>query len=418
MQAQVQAAAPVPVAPVVALPTWPSLAPAPFILLFLLPALPLLLFSIGARPPDTSALPFSTDDMYHTMALMCAAGAVVLCLGVYPDAFGGVWGWVRDGAWPADAGGGVDAGSYAPAGQAGNIGHGEAIVRREPGRVEMEEHVEWRRTGAGPHVEQAVQVGTDGAVVARQAVTAGHAGVERVVRRRWGLGPDVEYVHVPLDARIFADPAARHVAYLRESAPLSKYYSRQPPDLGRCALGGLLGLALVVLGVGRWLRGVYLDDEARAQSKHRSRDKDRERKERARKEKERQAKAQDDGKGETKDKGKSKGKNEDGKKHEGASGKDAKDGAGDKASEGTSGDGPERSGQSKPKKPGLVSALKAAFAGPPGPAPTPTAPLPDNAVVVDAASAGVEMVDDDVAMMAREKSRVTAEAAARAAERR
>ncbi|WRT63307.1 uncharacterized protein IL334_000212 [Kwoniella shivajii] len=75
----------------------PSLMPGPFILLFLLPAIPLLLFSVGARPPDTSHLPFSTSDAFATGAFVTIAGVVVLCLGVYPEAGGAVWTWIREG---------------------------------------------------------------------------------------------------------------------------------------------------------------------------------------------------------------------------------------------------------------------------------------------------------------------------------
>ena len=81
--------------PVQAVPSsYPSLIPGPFILLLALPAIPLVLFSIGARPPDTSALPFSTDDLWQTTALLTVAGAVVLCLGFWPGAFSGISNWV------------------------------------------------------------------------------------------------------------------------------------------------------------------------------------------------------------------------------------------------------------------------------------------------------------------------------------
>lgn len=89
-----------PVAPAVATSSWPDILPGPFILLLLLPALPLLLFSIGARPPDTHSLPFSTDDLWQTTAFITVAGVVVLCVGLYPSLLGDVGTWVR--------GGGVD----------------------------------------------------------------------------------------------------------------------------------------------------------------------------------------------------------------------------------------------------------------------------------------------------------------------
>ncbi|ORX41243.1 hypothetical protein BD324DRAFT_648123 [Kockovaella imperatae] len=79
----------------------PSILPGPFILLLLLPVIPLLLFSVGARPPDTSHLPFSTDDLWQTTAFITIAGAVVLCVGLYPGAFRDVAQWItgaEDGA--------------------------------------------------------------------------------------------------------------------------------------------------------------------------------------------------------------------------------------------------------------------------------------------------------------------------------
>ncbi|WVR03170.1 hypothetical protein IAU60_000161 [Kwoniella sp. DSM 27419] len=75
----------------------PSLIPGPFILLLLLPSIPLILFSLGARPPDTSHLPFSTTDVFATGAFVTVAGTVVLCFWVYPEAGGMVWSWIRDG---------------------------------------------------------------------------------------------------------------------------------------------------------------------------------------------------------------------------------------------------------------------------------------------------------------------------------
>lgn len=87
----------VPVVPVTTA-SWPDIIPGPFILLLLLPALPLLLFSIGARPPDTHSLPFSTDDLWQTTAFITVAGAVVLCVGLYPGLLGDVGTWVKGGA--------------------------------------------------------------------------------------------------------------------------------------------------------------------------------------------------------------------------------------------------------------------------------------------------------------------------------
>lgn len=77
-------------------------------MLLILPTIPLLLFSAGARPPDTSSLPFSTNDIFQTSALMSVAGAVILCVGVYPGVFEGVKDWIVDArgiSVPAWAGG-------------------------------------------------------------------------------------------------------------------------------------------------------------------------------------------------------------------------------------------------------------------------------------------------------------------------
>ncbi|KAK6904800.1 hypothetical protein I203_105618 [Kwoniella mangroviensis CBS 8507] len=76
----------------------PSIIPGPFILLILLPAIPLLLFSLGARPPDTSHLPFTTSDIFTTGAFVTVTMTIVICLGVYPEAGGAVWAWIREGA--------------------------------------------------------------------------------------------------------------------------------------------------------------------------------------------------------------------------------------------------------------------------------------------------------------------------------
>ena len=83
--------------PVAVTSAYPSLLPGPFILFLLLPAIPLLLFSVGARPPDSSHLPFSTDDIWQTTAFVTVAGAVVLCVGLYPGALKDVGNWVADG---------------------------------------------------------------------------------------------------------------------------------------------------------------------------------------------------------------------------------------------------------------------------------------------------------------------------------
>lgn len=78
-------------------PSPTTIRPGPIILLVLLPAIPLFLFSLGVRPPDTSALPFLTNDLFVTTTLICLPGCTVLFLGVYPEVGGRVWGWIKDG---------------------------------------------------------------------------------------------------------------------------------------------------------------------------------------------------------------------------------------------------------------------------------------------------------------------------------
>lgn len=74
--------------------SYTTLIPGPFVLLLLLPSIPLLLFSIGARPPDTSALPFSGTEVFTTAAFVSIAGGVVLGLVVWPEMGKDLGGWV------------------------------------------------------------------------------------------------------------------------------------------------------------------------------------------------------------------------------------------------------------------------------------------------------------------------------------
>lgn len=75
-----------------------DLLPGPFILLFLIPLLPLALFSLGARPPSLGEGHFPlSDELWRTTALLGMAVTIALCVGVYPDSMGDVVGWVKDG---------------------------------------------------------------------------------------------------------------------------------------------------------------------------------------------------------------------------------------------------------------------------------------------------------------------------------
>jgi hypothetical protein len=89
----------VPAIPAEPVASYPNLLPGPFFLLLLLPAIPLLLFSLGARPPDASGLPFLTNDLWQTTALVTIAGAVILCVGLYPGMLSGVGEWVINGEY-------------------------------------------------------------------------------------------------------------------------------------------------------------------------------------------------------------------------------------------------------------------------------------------------------------------------------
>lgn len=91
-------AAPLPPALILAMPidtSWLPVIPGPFILLLFLPLFPLVLLSIGARPPKTDSLPFSTDEIWQTAALVTAAGSVALCTIFYPGAAGEILHWVK-----------------------------------------------------------------------------------------------------------------------------------------------------------------------------------------------------------------------------------------------------------------------------------------------------------------------------------
>jgi len=96
--------------------SWPSITPGPIVLLLLLPSLPLLLFGIGARPPNMRHLPFDHSDIWTTSALVTCALAVVLGVTVWPDGLSGIMGWVQGGpqTWVSPDSRGVGKGSAAP----------------------------------------------------------------------------------------------------------------------------------------------------------------------------------------------------------------------------------------------------------------------------------------------------------------
>lgn len=101
---------PIPLPPPVPMSnSYTTLIPGPFILLLLLPSIPLLLFSIGARPPDTSALPFSMTEVFTTAAFVSVAGGVVMGLVIWPDMGKNVGGWMAGSASGSGSGGATTA---------------------------------------------------------------------------------------------------------------------------------------------------------------------------------------------------------------------------------------------------------------------------------------------------------------------
>ena len=110
-----------------------DLLPGPFILLFLIPLLPLALFSLGARPPafgsGSGPSPLS-DELWRTTALLAGAVTVALCVGVYPDSMTDVVAWVKDGRLKVGAMGvGAGGGNWMGWGQVWNRAGTVAGVR-------------------------------------------------------------------------------------------------------------------------------------------------------------------------------------------------------------------------------------------------------------------------------------------------
>ncbi|WVQ82581.1 hypothetical protein IAT38_004711 [Cryptococcus sp. DSM 104549] len=227
----------------------PSVLPGPFILLILLPAIPLLLFSLGARPPGTSALPFSTNDLFATTALVTMAGGAVLLLGVWPDAGGQIWGWIRDGDgwdWGARWGEGEGEGEGVLA--AWGLGWGGKGVATAAGQ---------RGPGASPVGHAAKQV---------KAVPewVWNARIGRWVRAPpLPVVPPLRTVVMP-NTRGIHSLAHRHLAALREAYP--KYYTPRKPRLIPALLLLALGLFVLVILVGNFLKAAYASEEGGSSS--------------------------------------------------------------------------------------------------------------------------------------------------------
>ncbi|KIR42198.1 hypothetical protein I307_00672 [Cryptococcus deuterogattii 99/473] len=236
-----------------AAPSFPSpspttILPGPIILLVLLPAIPLFLFSLGARPPDTSALPFSTNDLFVTITLICLAGGTVLFLGVYPEVGGRVWGWIKDG------GGGDGDGVHWSEGAPWNG------MWDELGMREMGDWMGWLFSGGGQRrMEQSAAAGTQqraGVVAPRRPEWIWDE------RRRWVRAPP------PLQARMMMDHHSRHVIALREFQP--KWYSLNKPRLVPSLIIIAFIIFFIIILVGNFLKTVYSSESSLGNSSGKS----------------------------------------------------------------------------------------------------------------------------------------------------
>ncbi|WVQ94256.1 hypothetical protein IAU59_001335 [Kwoniella sp. CBS 9459] len=253
----------------------PSLIPGPFILLLLLPSIPLLLFSLGARPPDTSHLPFSTSDVFATGAFVTVAGIVVLCLGVYPETGQAVLEWIKDGnanGWQVNHE--WEQGSQSPwpwpwkwdwldgktvsaprADQAGlavrNFKSGAGNVAAQSGRI------------AG-HVRSSMRGGAG--MIAGPAAQA---------KTEWRFDPTIKRwvkvtVRPALQAQVHSNPrsihslASKHLTALRNTYP--RYFSTSKPPLIASLLIIAFLIFLLTLLVGAILNSAYDAENASSSS--------------------------------------------------------------------------------------------------------------------------------------------------------
>lgn len=259
----------VPVPDAAAASSFPNLIPGPFILLLALPAIPLLLFSIGARPPDTSNLPFSTDDLWQTTAAITVAGAVVLCLGFWPGAFSGIGNWVTEGA--------VDGGGF--------VQRLRGFEPRQESQVVVEQVKSVPRQGWPPqHPPGTVappqgrpKIADPGWQQARPAIAPRYPNVPSRYHPRPGLPlplPMGDSLHpLIVIADIVPEPlypsfAAKHLAYLREGF-LSPWYSPSPPNFTIALLLILFTIGFLIVVMGHIIRDGY-DASSKSRSKSES----------------------------------------------------------------------------------------------------------------------------------------------------
>lgn len=76
------------------LPADESLSSLALVGLVCVPLFPLLLFSFGARPPDTANLPVSSDQLWATGGIVAATSVVVLGCFLVPGGLPGVGRWI------------------------------------------------------------------------------------------------------------------------------------------------------------------------------------------------------------------------------------------------------------------------------------------------------------------------------------
>lgn len=128
----------------------PTINPSPIILLLILPTLPLLLFGIGARPPNLAKLPFSRTELFLTGGCVTLAGGVVLGLAIWPEGMQAFGSWMSGGGWERWDLAGWDGGWWSNAkGPLGGIGTGQAGA--QTGRMGLDQPAQSRGGGYQPN---------------------------------------------------------------------------------------------------------------------------------------------------------------------------------------------------------------------------------------------------------------------------
>lgn len=225
-----------------AVPALPSMSadivPGPIFLLLFLPALPLLLFSLGARPPDTNTLPFTTGDFFVTTACLTTAGAIGLGMVYWPEGLAGLGNWVK--------GGSSSVPSSATRGQqplAGTNAQRGAPPRYPYGRpndyAANRNRIMTQRQQGRPGWQA-------------QAQTQGRPSAQRAPQAA-----------IPITAETIASRSLDRLAALRQA--FAPWHSPGRPHLGTALLVCMLFLVLLTIAVGHWLGTAY-DFEPAAKS--------------------------------------------------------------------------------------------------------------------------------------------------------